>query len=100
MFDLSHVGELALASRIKSLSELMYGSVDKAYQQLGSDFQSRWFPVVVHLYSERRPMGISELALKIGQTHASVSQIAKSLLKAGLVGLPLILMMNVESSLS
>ena len=72
--------ELALASRLKRLSEHLYDTVDKIYQELGCEMQSRWFPVVF-LLSQNSPMGISEIADNLNQTHPAISQISRTLEK-------------------
>ena len=83
MNELGPIKELALASRLKMLSESMYNDVDKAYANQGVAFQSRWFPVVMSLHNAQAAMSIGELAKIIGQSHASVSQISKQLLQEG-----------------
>ena len=70
--------ELALASRLKRLSEHLYDTVDKVYQELDCEMQSRWFPVVF-LLSQNSPMGISEIADHLNQTHPAISQISRTL---------------------
>lgn len=85
MFDLSHIGELAFASRLKGLSERMYASVDSAYRAHGPSFQARWFPVYMTLYCHDDPLSMKDIAEKVQQTHASVSQIVRGMDANGLI---------------
>ncbi|HAB55400.1 MAG TPA: hypothetical protein DCE61_03240 [Cellvibrionales bacterium] len=70
--------ELALATRLKRLSEHLYNTVDDIYQELGCEIESRWFPVVF-LLSQNSPMGISEIAGHLNHTHPAISQISRML---------------------
>ena len=45
MSFLSVQGTLALASRLKVLSERSYDLVDQVYREHGIGLQARWFPV-------------------------------------------------------
>lgn len=75
-------GTLALASRLKVLSERMYAAADHVYQAQGSAIQARWFPIL-RLLSLRGPMNVGDLANEIGLTHSAVSQLATRLVREG-----------------
>lgn len=70
--------ELALASRLKRLSEHLYDTVDQIYRDLDCEMQSRWFPVIF-LLNQNSPMGITEIAEQLAQTHSAISQISRKL---------------------
>lgn len=85
MENINQIGGLALGSRLNRLSDQLYTSMDRAYKASGIGLQSRWFPVVYNLFHSTEPLAITEIAKAIGQSHASVSQVTKALLKSGLV---------------
>lgn len=78
------LGVLALASRLKALSDRLYEAVDRGYAQLGFAMDSRWFPLLQCVY-ERGPVTVSDAAEAIGQTHSAVSQLAARLVREGLL---------------
>jgi len=82
MSFLSVQGTLALASRLKVLSERSYDLVDQVYREHGIGLQARWFPVL-RLLQQRGPLSVGEIAKEIGLTHSAISQLANKLVKAG-----------------
>jgi DNA-binding MarR family transcriptional regulator len=76
--------ELALGSRLKSLSDRFYAAADAAYKRHDAGIEARWFPLLCYL-RDVGPAGVTEAAEAIGQTHSAVSQLSDRLLKAGLV---------------
>ncbi|KRE89889.1 hypothetical protein ASG87_02735 [Frateuria sp. Soil773] len=81
---LSSLAELALGSRLKSLSDQFYAAADEVYRQCGAGIESRWFPVLRYL-REHRAATVSEVAAAIEQTHSAVSQLADKLVRAGML---------------
>jgi DNA-binding MarR family transcriptional regulator len=81
---IASLGELALGSRLKGLSDQFYGAADEVYQACGARIESRWLPVLRYLWVEG-PRAVTEVADAIGQTHSAVSQLADKLVKAGMV---------------
>ncbi|RDI98510.1 GNAT family N-acetyltransferase [Dyella solisilvae] len=81
---LPSLAQLALGSRLKSLSDHFYGAVDEVYRACGAGVESRWFPVLRFLW-EHGETTVSDVATAIGQTHSAVSQLADKLVEAGLV---------------
>jgi DNA-binding MarR family transcriptional regulator len=81
---LSSLGELALGSRLKALSDHFYAAADEVYRACGASIESRWFPVLRYLW-ENGETTVSDVAAAIGQTHSAVSQLADKLVRAGLV---------------
>ena len=82
MSFLSDQGALALASRLKVLSERSYDLVDQAYREHGLGLQARWFPLL-RLLQQRGPLTVGEIAREIGLTHSAVSQLANKLSRDG-----------------
>lgn len=78
-------GALALASRLKSLSDRCYDAVDQIYREHGTDLQSRWFPLL-RLLQERGPQTVGDAARALGQTHSAISQLATKLVRDGWLG--------------
>ncbi|NZA25682.1 bifunctional helix-turn-helix transcriptional regulator/GNAT family N-acetyltransferase [Luteimonas sp. SJ-92] len=81
---LSVQGTLALASRLKVVSERSYDLIDQVYREHGVGLQARWFPVL-RLLQERGPMSVGGIAREIGLTHSAISQLATRLTRAGLL---------------
>ena len=61
MSFLSEQGTLALASRLKALSDRSYDLVDQIYREHGIALQARWFPVL-RLLQQRGPMAVGDIA--------------------------------------
>jgi DNA-binding MarR family transcriptional regulator/GNAT superfamily N-acetyltransferase len=81
---LPSLAQLALGSRLKSLSDHFYAAVDEVYRTCGAGVESRWFPVLRFLW-ENGETTVSDMAQAIGQTHSAVSQLADKLVDAGLI---------------
>jgi len=81
---LKSLGELAIGSRLKRLSDVIMRDGVKIYQANGIDFQPRWFPVFYSL-SQHSQLSVTEIAKKLGLTHPTVSQTLKELEKTGFV---------------
>ncbi len=77
-------GVLAMASRLKRLSERMYKDMSRVYTAIDAGFEARWFPVFYAL-GQRSPRSVVELARELGLTHPAVTQIAQPLIRKGLV---------------
>ncbi len=75
--------ELALASRLKRLSDTFMRDVSAVYQQYHLDFDATWFPVF-HLLSQRAPQSVTEIAEALGVTHPAVIYIVRQLGQHGL----------------
>ena len=80
----SLAGHMALGSRLRRLSEQITHDAEKIYALYGTELDPRWFPVFYMLTSKENA-GITELADDIGQSHAAVSQVVRSMTKAGVV---------------
>ena len=80
----NHLGELALGSRLKRLSDQIMRDGSKIYRDNGIDFEPRWFPVFYSI-NKNSPRGVTEIAKDLGISHAAVSQVVRELLKKGLL---------------
>ena len=79
---LNELGELALGSRLKRLSDYIFKEGKEVYGQNNIDFEPRWFPTFYTL-SNDAPLTVVEIADRIGFTHAAVSQTVRELKQAG-----------------
>lgn len=79
---LTEQGALALASRMKAISERSYDLVDQIYREHGLGLQARWFPLL-RLLQLRGPLTVGDAAREIGLTHSAVSQLANKLVREG-----------------
>lgn len=78
------IGVAALGSRLRRLGDRMAEDASKVFELFDNPMQPRWYPVF-QVLSERGPEAVTAVATDIGQSHASVSQIAKEMEKAGLL---------------
>lgn len=78
----SLAGHMALGSRLRRLAEQITNDAEKLYQLYHTDIDPRSFPVF-YMLSIKGSAGITELADDIGQTHASVSQVVREMVKSG-----------------
>jgi DNA-binding MarR family transcriptional regulator/GNAT superfamily N-acetyltransferase len=77
-------GPAALGTRLRKLADMLAADAEQLYQHYQVNIDPRWFP---HLFmlGKHDSMTVSELAASIGQSHASVSQVAKRMSQAELV---------------
>lgn len=81
---INELGSLALATRLKNLSERLAKDVAQIYKESAFDFEPRWFAVFYAL-KEGEEMAVTELAVMLQQTHPAINQVANVLVKKGLV---------------
>ncbi len=81
---LQNLGALAIAARMKRMSETIMRSGAEVYKYYGIDFEPKWFPLYYYL-SEKGEGGIMEIADILKVTHPAIIQIAKELEKKGLI---------------
>ncbi|HEX8529960.1 MAG TPA: helix-turn-helix domain-containing protein, partial [Cytophagales bacterium] len=74
------VGKMALGSRLRRLNERFTEEATRIYNLYNVGLEPRWFPVFFVL-TERGGSSIKEVAGRIRQTHASVSQVVKEMKK-------------------
>lgn len=81
---IKQLGELALASRLRRLSDRLTQEVAAVYKSQDIDFEPRWFPAFYCLV-QNETMSIMDMAKALGITHPAVNQIAGEMIKSGLV---------------
>lgn len=77
-------GKMAIASRLRVLLEVLTHDATQIYGLYGMNLKPKWFPVFYSLTDEQ-PKSVTAIAKEIGQSHPSVSIIAKEMIKAGIV---------------
>jgi DNA-binding MarR family transcriptional regulator/N-acetylglutamate synthase-like GNAT family acetyltransferase len=82
---LKELGYLAIASRMKGLTERLLRGGSEAYRYLGLDFEPRLFTLFYLVSTEASPLSIQEIADALKVSHPAVIQTAQMLVKRGLV---------------
>lgn len=80
------VGVLAIASRLRRLTDRMSADDVKIYQLFGLDFKPKWFPLFATLM-DGAPHTVTSIAKETGLSHSSVSIMGKEMQKKGLLTL-------------
>lgn len=78
------LGPAALGSRLRRLSEQMTAQATEVYALYQVSFEPRWFPVF-YAVAMQAGQHVSELAERIGHSHAAVSQVVKELARHNLI---------------
>ena len=84
MDTVKHLGELAIGSRLRRLSDRLLANVNRIYQEHGINFETRWFLMFYQLHL-KSPMSITEIAAATGFTHPAIIQLSDELIKVGLI---------------
>lgn len=79
------LGYLAVASRMKRLTDRFMRGGLEAYKSLGIDFEPRWFSVFYLIFSHETPLSISEIAASLKISHPAVIQTSQMLVRKGLI---------------
>ncbi len=83
--DYDEIGEMALGSRLRALSNQVTEDAQKLYDLYEVGLKPKWFPVFYFLYSQDRGKSITSIANAIGHSHPSVIKIVREMAKHGLV---------------
>lgn len=78
------LGELALATRLKRLSERLSGDVNKIYKESDVDFESKWY-LILELLNRENTMAITDIANSLKLSHPAIVQFANQLIKKKLI---------------
>lgn len=78
------VGVLAIASRLRRLTDRMSADDIKIYELFGLDFKPKWFPLFATLMDDT-PHTVTSIAKETGLSHSSISVMAKEMQKKGLL---------------
>jgi ribosomal protein S18 acetylase RimI-like enzyme len=76
--------ELALATRLRRLSDRLMRDVSQIYGDLGLDFRARWFPLL-HALGQQSPRTVMELAGSLRLSHPAIHQIAGQMIRRRLL---------------
>ncbi|MDA9554914.1 winged helix DNA-binding protein [Pelobium sp.] len=76
--------ELALATRLKRLSERLSNDVSKIYKESELDFEAKWF-LILELLSRQKLMAITEIADALQLSHPAIIQFVNELLNKKLI---------------
>ena len=84
MTYLDELGVLALATRLRRLSDRIMQDGALMYQQAHVDFDPKWFPVF-SLLAKHAPLGVMEIANMLEISHPYVIQLVRALEKKGYI---------------
>jgi hypothetical protein len=73
---IEELGSLALATRLKNLSDRLAKDVARVYKESDFEFEPRWFTMIYAL-KEGEELGVTELAMMLQQTHPAVNQVGQ-----------------------
>jgi DNA-binding MarR family transcriptional regulator/N-acetylglutamate synthase-like GNAT family acetyltransferase len=82
---IQELGYLAIASRLKRLTDRLLRGGSDVYKALRLEFEPRWFSLFYLLHVENAPVSILEAAAFLRVSHPAVIQTAKMLTRRGLV---------------
>jgi ribosomal protein S18 acetylase RimI-like enzyme/predicted transcriptional regulator len=82
---IKELGYLAIASRMKRLTDRFMRGGSQAYKSLNIDFEPRWFTVFYLIYTQDSALSISEIANSLKISHPAVIQTTQMLIKKGLI---------------
>ena len=78
------LGEVALGSRLKRLSDRVMGDASRIYKFTGHDMQPKWFTLMA-LLSDKKSVSVVQAADYLGLSQPCISQFSREMIKAGLV---------------
>ena len=81
---IQRLGALAIASRLRGLTDLLVRDMTKIYREQNIKFEPRWF-AFLHLLNSTNKLSITEIATELNQSHPAVNQVANSLEKEGII---------------
>jgi DNA-binding MarR family transcriptional regulator/ribosomal protein S18 acetylase RimI-like enzyme len=84
MKELNDLATLAIASRMKQMSDKIFLAGDMIYKKNNINFQANWFPFF-HLMRNGDLYTITEISEKLGQSHSAISQFTKKVEKENLL---------------
>ncbi|WP_212004854.1 MarR family winged helix-turn-helix transcriptional regulator [Chitinophaga sp. HK235] len=76
--------ELALATRLKRLSDRLSQDVSRIYKEAGLAFEARWY-LILELLVRQKQLGITEISESLQLTHPAVVQFVEQMLAHGLI---------------
>ncbi len=83
--DLVHeLAEIALATRLKRLSDRLSTDVSKIYKESDVDFEARWF-LILRVLQKEKLMAITEIADSLQLSHPAIIQLVQELTQKKLI---------------
>lgn len=79
------IGEMALGSRLRTLSEKVTEDAQTIYELYDVPLKAKWFPIFYFLSKQESPQSITTIAKAIGHSHPSVIKISREMVRAGLI---------------
>jgi len=79
------IGEMALGSRLRALSEKVTENAQQIYGLYKVDLKPKWFPVFHYLSHQSSAKSITTIAKAVGHSHPSIIKIIREMSKARLV---------------
>lgn len=83
--DFDKIGEMALGSRLRALSNMVTEDAQRIYEVYDVELKPKWFPVFYFLSNQKEGKSITSIANEIGHSHPSVIKIIREMSKSGLV---------------
>jgi len=80
----NELGELALATRLKRLSERLSHDVSKIYHESEVDFEAKYY-LILELLNREKLLGITEISESLQLSHPAVVQFVDQLLQRKLI---------------
>ena len=80
----NELSELAIATRLKRLSERLSTDVSKIYKESEVDFEARWF-LILSLLEREKLMAITEIAESLQLSHPAIVQLVQELMQKNLI---------------
>ena len=77
---MNELAELAIATRLKRLSERLSADVSKIYKESEVDFEARWF-LILSLLEKEKLMAITEIADSLQLSHPAIIQLVQELIQ-------------------
>lgn len=83
--DFDKIGEMALGSRLRALSEKVTEDAQQLYELYDVALKPKWFPVFYFLSQRNKEQSITSIAQGVGHSHPSIIKIIREMVEAGLV---------------
>lgn len=83
--DFDKIGEMALGSRLRALSEKVTEDAEQIYGVYDIELKPKWFPVFYFLSNQDKGKSITSIGNEIGHSHPSVIKIVREMSQKGLV---------------
>ncbi|HTM98100.1 MAG TPA: MarR family transcriptional regulator [Pedobacter sp.] len=80
----NELAELAVATRLKRLSDRLSNDVSKIYKESDVDFEARWF-LILSILAKEKLMAITAIADSLQLTHPAIIQLVQELEKKKLI---------------